>query len=219
VTQPAPLFRSNEQVLYDLSKALHFSPESLEINRRGRVSSQQIKRLSVRCVRHALLASIFLFLPLFLWMALTSAREQEPFLSTAPILFNDLLHLSDSVEAHGRFGALFRLVTILGGLAMGLYMVSRFPFALYFDLLDGTVVLKEGRIVAREEQTLRANGRDPVEKYFLDIKTERFEVNLAAYRAVENGAMYLVYLLPRSQVLVSLEPRVANSAEPSAGVA
>src|SRR5260370_10532628 len=196
------MFRSNEQVLSDLSKALHFSPEALEINRKGRVSSQQIKRLAVRCIRHALLTSIFLFLPLFLWMALTSAREQVPFLSAAPILFNDLLHLSDSVEAHGRFGALFRLVTILGGLAMGLYMVSRFPFALYFDLLDVTAVLKEGRIVAREEQTLRSNGRDPVEKYFLDIKTERFGVNLAAYRAVQNGAMYLVYLLPRSQVLV-----------------
>jgi hypothetical protein len=219
VTQPAPLFRSNEQVLYDLSKALHFSPESLEINRRGRVSSQQIKRLSVRCVRHALLASIFLFLPLFLWMALTSAREQVPFLSAAPILFRDLLHLSDSIEAHGRFGAIFRMGTVLGGLAIGLFMVLRFPFALYFDLLDGTVFVREGRIVAREEQTIRPNGRDPVEKYFFDIKTERFEVNLAAYRAVENGAMYLVYLLPRSKVLVSLEPKVAQTAEPSASVA
>ena len=216
MTQPTPMFRSSEQVLYDLSKALHFSPDTLEINRKGRVSSQQIKRLAVRCIRHSFLTSIFLFLPLFLWTALTSAREQAPFLSAAPILFNDLLHLSDSIEAHGRFGALFRVGTILGGLAIGLYMVSRFPFALYFDLLDGAVFVREGRIVAREEQTLRSNARDPVEKYFFDMKTERFEVNFAAYKAIENGGMYLVYLLPRSQVLVSLEPKVATSAEPSA---
>jgi len=213
------MFRSNEQVLSDLSKALHFSPETLEINRKGRLASEQIKHLAVRCIRPALLTSIFLFVPFFLWTALTSAQHQVPFLSAAPILFSDLLHLSDSVEAHGKFGALLRMVTILAGLAMGLYMLSRFPFGLYFDLLDGTLFTKEGRIVAREEQTLRSNGRDPVEKYFFDIKAQRFEVNLAAYRAVENGAMYLVYLLPRSQVLVSLEPKVANSAEPSAGVA
>jgi hypothetical protein len=81
------------------------------------------------------------------------------------------------------------------------------------------VLIKEGIIVCRKYQTLRSNGRDPVEKYFLDIKTERFEVNLAAFRAVENGAMYLVYLLPRSQVLVSLEPKVPKAAAPNASVA
>ena len=107
----------------------------------------------------------------------------------------------------GSLGRSSRLGTVLAGLLFGLYLVSRFPFALYFDLLDGTVFTKEGRIVAREEQTLRANGRDPVEKYFLDMKADRFEVNLAAFRAVENGGMYLVYLLPRSQVLIALEPK------------
>jgi len=209
VTQPTALFRSKEQVLSDLAKALHFSPETLEINRKGRLASEQIKRLAVRCVRSALLISIFLFLPLFLWMVLTSAREQVPLLSAAPLLFKDLLHLGDSAEAHGRFGALLRLVTVLGGFAIGIYLLYRFPFALYFDLLDGTVFAREGRIVAREEQTLRSNGRDPVEKYFFDMKTDRFDVNLAAYKAVENGGLYRVYLLPRSQVLVSLEPKVA----------
>jgi hypothetical protein len=209
VTEPTPMFRTNEQVLYDLSKALHFSPETLETNRRGRLASEQIKRLAVRCIRPALLTSIFLFLPLFLWTALTSAREQVPLLSAAPMLFKDLLHLSDSIEAHGKFGALFRLGSIFVGLGIGIYMLSRFPFALYFDLLDGTVSTREGRIVAREEQTLRSNGRDPVEKYFFDIKTERFDVNLAAYRAIEPGALYLIYLLPRSQVLVALEPKVS----------
>ena len=89
-------------------------------------------------------------------------------------------------------------------------MASRFPFALYFDILDGTVFVQEGRLIAREEQTLRPNGRDPIEKYFLDMKADRFQVNLAAFRAVESGALYLVYLLPRSQVLVSLEPKITK---------
>ena len=69
------MFRTNEQVLHDLSIALHFSRETLAINRKGRVSSEQIKRLAMRCIRHAFLTSIFLFVPLFLWTALTSAQH------------------------------------------------------------------------------------------------------------------------------------------------
>ena len=203
------MFRNREQVLSDLSKALHFSPEALEVNRRGRISSEQIKRLAFRCIRPALLTSLFLFLPLFLWIALTSAKEPKcPCCRQRRSCFRDLLHLSDSIEAHGKFGALFRLGSILVGLGIGIYMLSRFPFALYFDLLDGTVSTREGRIVAREEQTLRSNGRDPVEKYFFDIKTERFDVNAAAYRAITR-ARYLIYLLPRSQCSCRFEPKVS----------
>jgi len=203
------MYRTQEQVLYDLSKALHFSPETLEINRKGRLGSDQIKRLAFRCIRPALFISIFMFLPIFLWLTLTSAKEQVDLISSAQILFKDLTHLSDSIETHGKIGAFFRLGSILGGLGLGFFMLYRFPFGLYFDLIEGAVTTREGRIVAREEQTLRGNGRDPVEKYFFDMKTDRFSVNLAAYRAVENGGVYLVYLLPRSKELVSLEPKIS----------
>lgn len=205
----AGTFRSKEHVLGDLAKALHFSPESLEVNRKGRLSAEQIKRLAFRCLRPALLTSIFLFMPLFLWIALTSAQRQVPFLTAASIFFNELLHFADSTEEHGRFGAVLRLGSVVLSLGVALFAAYRFPFALYFDLLDGALYVREGRIVAREEQTLRANGRDPIEKYYFDMKTDRYEVNLAAFRAIENGGVYLVYLLPRSQVLVSLEPKIA----------
>ena len=38
-------------------------------------------------------------------------------------------------------------------------------------------------------------------------------VNLAAYRALEAGSIYLVYLLPRSQMLVSIEPKMEDTPE------
>jgi len=219
--EPASMYRTQEQVLKDLGKALHFSAETLQVNRNGRLAAEQIQRLAIRCIRSAFLVSIFLFLPVFLWTAVTSAREQVSMFTAAPMVFNDLTHLSDSVEAHGKFGALFRLVSILVGLLMGLFLLYRFPFGLYFDIIDGSVFKRDGRIVAREEQTLRSNGRDPLEKYYFDMKTDRFEINLAAYRAIENGGMYTVYLLPRSQVLVALEPKKTTTAaaEPNAGVA
>jgi hypothetical protein len=208
VIDNAVTFRSKDQVLVDLAKALHFSPESLKVNREGRISSEQIKRLAFRCVRPAFLISIFLFVPLFIWIALTGAQQQASFLSAVPIFFNDLLHFGDSSEAHGRVGALVRLGSVLLSLGIAVLAAARFPFALYFDLLDGTVYIREGRVVAREEQTMRRNGRDPIEKYYFDMKTERYEVNLAAFRAIENGSVYLVYILPRSNVIVSLEPKM-----------
>ncbi len=52
--EDATIFRTKEQVLYDLSKALHFSPESLEANRKGRLSKEQMKaiRATVCPARH-----------------------------------------------------------------------------------------------------------------------------------------------------------------------
>jgi hypothetical protein len=37
-------------------------------------------------------------------------------------------------------------------------------------------------------------------------------VNLAAYRALEPGSIYVVYILPRSELLVSIEPKVGDAA-------
>jgi hypothetical protein len=201
-------FRTKDQVLFDLARALRFSPETLEVNRKGKVSSEQTMRLSLGCIRSAFLASVFFFAPLFLWTAVTAAHEQVSFTAAVPIFAHELLHFSDSSEAHGHFGAVLRIGSVLLSLAVGVLAAMRFPFALYFDLVDGTVYLREGRVVAREEQTIRRNGRDPVEKYFLDMKTERYQVNLATFRAIEDGAIYLIYVLPRSHVLVALEPKV-----------
>jgi hypothetical protein len=78
------------------------------------------------------------------------------------------------------------------------------------------VATREGRVIAREEQTLRPNGRDPIEKYYFNLKNDRFDVNFAAYRALENGSTYLIYVLPRSGVLVSMEPKVVRSGLPKA---
>ena len=53
--EDATIFRSKQQVLCDLAKALHFSPESLEANRQGRFTKDQSKNLAQRCVKPALL--------------------------------------------------------------------------------------------------------------------------------------------------------------------
>ena len=98
-------------------------------------------------------------------------------------------------------------------------MASRVPLTLYFDLLDSKVEAREGRVVAREEQINRPNGRDPIEKYFFSLRYLNMPVSLAAYRALEAGSIYIVYLLPRSERLASIEPKVEDSTPKQASLA
>ena len=123
-------------------------------------------------------------------------------------------HVKDLMEAHGTIGGALMIGSILISLGLAVFMAFRVPLMLYFDLLDGKVESKEGRVVAREEQINRANGRDPIEKYFFSLRYLNMPVNLAAYRALEAGSIYIVYLLPRSESLVSIEPKLDDGAVP-----
>jgi len=206
VIEEATRYRSKEQVLQDLSKALHFSPECLEANRKGRLSTEQIKILAPQVARPALLTAIFAVAPFLVWTWITAQRQQIPFGNAVPVLFKELM------EAHGKIGGISMLASILISLGIAALMASRVPVMLYLDLLDRKVETREGRVVAREEQVNRANGRDPIEKYFFSLRYLNMPVTLAAYRALEPGSIYLVHLLPRSEVLVSIEPKTENSA-------
>ncbi len=209
--EEATRYRSKEQVLQDLSQALHFSPECLEANRKGRLSIEQIKLLAPRVARPALLTAIFAVAPFLVWTWMTAQRQQLPFGNAFPVLFTELTHVSDLMEAHGKFGGISVLASILISLGIAALFAFRVPFLLYFDLLDRKVETREGRVVAREEQANRSNGRDPIEKYFFSLRYLNMPVSLAAYRALEPGSIYLVYLLPRSEVLIAIEPKIDNA--------
>jgi hypothetical protein len=211
VIEHATIFRSKEQVLFDLSKALHFSPESLEENRKGRLSTEQAKRLAAGCARPAILTFIFALAPFAVWTWITAGRQQISFPAAFPVLITQLTHVNDLFEAQGKIGGGIMLGSILIGLVLALLMSMRVSVRLYFDLIDRKVTVREGRVVAREEQVNRPNGRDPIEKYFFSLRYLTMPVNLAAYRALEAGSIYLVYLLPRSELLVSIEPKMDDA--------
>jgi hypothetical protein len=211
VIEDAAIYRSKEQVLYDLSKALNFSPDTLEANRKGRISKEQVKQLSSRCFPPVILTIVLIVAPFVIWTWLTAQRQQLPLGNALPALITELTHVKDLFEAHGKMGGILMLGSFLISLALAAIMASRVPLTLYFDLLDGKVEAREGRVVAREEQINRANGRDPIEKYFFSLRYLNMPVNLAAYRALEAGSIYIVYLLPRSEVLASIEPKMEGS--------
>jgi len=208
VTEDATTFRSKEQVLYELSKAVGFSPESLELNRQGKLAKDQAKKLAVRCGKPTILAVVFAVAPFLLWTRTTSSSQQISFGAAFPVLITELTHVKDLFEAHGKLGGAIMLGSFLIPLALAVLLATRVPIALYLDLLDGKVTMQEGRVVAREEQILKANGRDPIEKYYFSLRYLNMPVNLAAYRALEAGSLYLVYLLPRSEELIAIEPKM-----------
>jgi len=204
-------FRSNEQVLFDLSKALGFSPDSLAANRRGRLSAEQFRQHFGRCLSPLAMAIFFAALPILFWTGLAGFHQHVSFLAALSAFLGKLTHIPQMLDDDGKVSTIVTLGTVLGGLGFGAYNLAKFSPARYFDLLAREVVTREGRVIAREEQTMRSNGRDPIEKYFFDMKTDRYDVTFAAYRALESGAMYLVYVLPRSGTLIALEPKVTHS--------
>ena len=137
--------------------------------------------------------------PFIVWTWITAQRQQLPLGNAFPALLTELAHVKDLFDAHGKIGGVVMLGSILVSLAMAVIMASRVPMMLYFDLLDRKVEAREGRVVAREEQINRPNGRDPIEKYFFSLRYLNMPVNLAAYRALEAGSIYILYLLPRSE--------------------
>jgi len=185
VVEDATKFRTKEQVLYDLSKALRFTPESLEANRKGRLSKEQVKQLAPQVILPMILTFVLAVGPLAAWTYVTAGRQQLSFENAFPALINELMHVHDLFEAHGKVGGAMMLGSILVPLAIAAFMVLRLPIMLYFDLLDRKVEAREGRVVAREEQINRPNGRDPIEKYYFSLRYLNMPVSLAAYRALE----------------------------------
>lgn len=211
--EDATTFRPKEQVLFDLSKALQFSPESLEANRKGQLSQDQAKKLYSNCFKPVILALVFTLAPFVVWTRITSTRQEISFLAAFPALILELTHVKDLFEAHGKMGGALMLASVVISLAIAGLFAFRISSALCFDLLDRKVIMREGRVVAREEIINRPNGRDPIEKYFFSLRYLNMPVNLAAHRALEAGSLYLVYLLPRSELLVSIEPRMEDTPE------
>ena len=203
----APSYRSRSDVLQDLAKALHFSPQSLEDNRKGKLSGDQFSALIGRFLVPLVVTFFVALAPFVCWGAITASAQQVPFSVGLQTFLGQLTHLGDLADTQGKFAVIYRVVSLLLCLVFAGLTAAKVSFGLYFDLLEGTVRVVEGRVIAREDQIIRPNGRDPIEKYYLDIKTDRYPVNLAAYRAIENGSMYLLYLLPRSGQLVAIEPK------------
>jgi len=202
-------WRTREQVLLDLCNALHFSPDSLEQNRKGNLSAEQWQRLFICFLRPVLMGAAFILGPFVVWTLIGVLSGSDSLGGSLHYVFSAAFQPRLVLEYHGWFVSGVIVLATLGGIGFGIYKASRVSMALYFDLIERKVIIKEGRVESREDQVFRSGARDPIESFFFHLKTDKFEVNSAAVQALDNGAAYYVYLLPRSRTLVAIEPRMS----------
>ena len=207
MAKPIETWRTKEQVLEDLAKALHLSTPALEQNRRGRLAADQWQVLFFRFLNPVVTAAGCILAPFCIWALMASANSSVSFGGSLSDVFSMAFKPGRVFENHGMVTSLAIIALTLGCIGVGLYQARNISLALYFDLIERSVVIKEGRVEAREEEIFRSGGRDPLEHYFLDLKTEKFSVPREAVLAIDSGAAYNVYVLPRSRTLVAIEPK------------
>lgn len=175
-----------------LAQAHDFSLETLAANRHGRVTpAQSFQRGSW------ILSSIGLAV-LLVWIAgLLILAATEPILPTYPFTnphaLNPIYVLIGSAVASA-------LVTTIALVAWR---------RLATDLRDRRPAVVEGHIrkVVRDQDVL------PIYEY--ELNGRRFRVAKGAYEALDEALTYRVYSLPRSRMLLSIEPVERESVEPA----
>jgi hypothetical protein len=210
VTSPrTDRWRTKEQVLRDLSKAMHFSAQSLEQNRKGKLAADQLLRMLTEFLRPLGMAAGCMVAPFVVWSLVIAFSSSSSVSDALGTVFATMLHPQQLFEDHWWVISVAIIAATLGCIGFGVYKAMGVSFSMYFDLVERAVIVKEGRIEGREEQIFRESGRDPLENYYFDMKTQRYEVSREAFLAIDSGAAYLVYILPRSRTLVSLEPKTS----------
>jgi hypothetical protein len=207
VSLPPNNWRPKEKVLLDLGTALAFSPEALDCNRKGRLTKDQIKQRASRCIVPFVIAFALLIGPLVYGASVASSAAQTSFLGGFGVLMGYATHLNDTVEKFGKSQVTLYAGGALLVMFLGVVMANRIPMGLYFDLLEGAVVTKSGRVEATEHEQGRKRNGDAVETFYFRMRDESFKVSRSAFEAIDNNANYAVYVLPRSRDLVSLEPK------------
>jgi len=106
---------------------------------------------------------------------------------------------------------------VAGALAVALTKTTMKTIGLIGDALAGKVAMCEGRIFASEEEG-RGSPWDAVREQWTRVRRERpktyryaihdiaLDVSYEGSRALNSGGYYKVYFMPRSKLLLSIEP-------------
>jgi hypothetical protein len=213
-TAASEQWRSKQQILRDLAKAFRFSAHSLEANRRGKLAPEQVRSTFLDLIRPLVFAAGCVLAPLSLWTVMVMMDRRTSPSESFSYVISYMMSPADVRETLGLFKTAVAALATLAGLIGGFWFAKRFSMALYFDLLEHTVVIREGRVESSEHEVLRKNGKDPMEQYYFHHKNEKFPVSRQAFQAIDCGAAYYIYFLPRSRRLVAVEPKIGPTDSP-----
>ncbi len=160
-----------------LAMTLGFSADDLQVNRQGRISRHQRKRLR-RAMRSGFYGTVL-------------GAGFAAFM----IVYGPLLHPEKPKLP-------FFVAAGLGALA--LVMSFKDLAAELADSVGGAVRCREGKVTRYTQSS--SGGRSRRTYHYFALEDLRFSVSSAAYEALIEGLTYRVFYLPRTRMLVGIEP-------------
>jgi hypothetical protein len=163
-----------------------FSPEALEANRAGILTPEQARSVT----RRGNLAILVGF-ALGLFLLITGIIGLK-----SPQFFADQVPLGST--------GLVAYLSIGGGVVI-LVLAVLFALSLPADLLGRRVASRES-LIRKYVTTSSTSDGDSQSAYHYRVDRLRFDVGRVAYDMLDPGRRYRVYYLPRTKILVNLEP-------------
>ncbi len=159
-----------------LCRANRFSPEELESNKAEEISLSQRKKLLPQLLGGLAIGAFLLFILLALSPELSAIDDQE---SLRDILIPIVL---------------FGFFLLVGGIVFARALL---------DALEQSPHIAEGK--CRREKRI-TGGKNRRVEYFYVLDTLKLRVNENGYNALIDDLSYRVYYLPRTKILLSIEP-------------
>jgi len=216
----APIGRNS--LFKGLQRTFGFSDFDLRDNHRGRLSANQKIRLLDRLgpILGAGVLSVFVWL--ILWLIYASVIRKLPvsdaLWEVGVRIIQPQVIWTGRHEMYGQFNkapliysgaAISVILLVLGG-------ICALPWKLIRDLIDGVVYMTCGRVHTAQGENTKRGQLDGIVRYYYRLRdNEMFEVSRQAYDVIDDGGLYAIYYLPRSRVVVSVEPRMEGARLPT----
>ncbi len=208
-----PSVRANHvRLARTLEHALGFNRLDLELNREGRLSRSQVHQLIARILRPVAVAALTLLCWAVFWVVYLLGVLHRPWYEVQGEIATRIIHPHTIFLAQWANLAYDRSPLLYTGAALSFFFLcllglTRVPWKLLFDVIAGHVECAQGRVAKGEEET--KTHRDAGVRYYYRLPDEQpFEVSQLAYRALESGNSYGLFYLPRSRMLVAVEPHL-----------
>lgn len=184
-------------------RVFQFTPQDLLSNRKGRLGSDQFKVIFVDRLNGLFAALACLILLLGFRISWAVIGEKLPLVD-----FIGNLVLSPALLFTSKDGMPILITLALMAFALGaLLSLRKVPWPVFNDAMGRKVKKVEGIIWAEEEEY-----RDQAEGGFLTtrpiyrIDKTKFYVTRKQHETMRSGLPYVMYLLPKSSVIVAVEP-------------
>lgn len=197
-----------------LEHAFHFTPLALEANREGRLSPEQVAPLISRILEPLGATALSLVFWAAFWLIYVVAILHRPLGEFQHEFLSRFIHPQTIMATQWANIAYDRSPLVYSGAVLSflflcLHGLTRISLKLVLDVIAGRVERVEGRVIkGEEERKTRGGDAGKMRYYYRTRDDEDFDVSRIAYLALDSGGAYSLFYLPRSHVLVAVEPNL-----------